>query len=127
MHGVNNHDCTGDYLINSKNAIECYDGFRVEDSKCCEGAFLPLKDSYEIFQCGEDSSRLYYMTLGGLGCYNVRFCWGIFEGCSDVDYSMHCTGVQNIFGCSNLKKAQYCILNKQYTKYEYPSAGQELS
>src|SRR3989338_5096970 len=55
MHGVSNVDCTGDYLINSKNSIECYDGFRIEDSKHCEASFLQLKDSYETFQVGEDS------------------------------------------------------------------------
>ena len=126
MHGVNNQDCTGDYLIQSKNAIECYDGFRIEESKHCEGAFLPLKDSYEVFQCGEDSSRLYYMALGGFGSYNVRFSLGIFEGSSGVDYSMYCGSAQNIFGCSNLKKGQHCILNKQYTKDEYDTLRAKL-
>jgi hypothetical protein len=126
MHGVNNQDCTGDYLINSKNAIECYDGFRIEDSKYCEAAFLPIKDCYETFQVGEDSSRIYYAALAGYSSSSIRWSWGVFEGCLEVDYGMRCRSSQNIFGCSNLKKAQYCILNRQYTKDEYEKLRAKL-
>jgi len=126
MHGVSNVDCTGDYLINSKNALDCYDGFRVEDSKHCEASFLPIKECYETFQGGEDSSRMYYSAMVGFSSYNIRFSWGVIEGCLDVDYSMHCVSSQNLFGCSNLKKAQYCILNKQYTKDEYEKLRAKL-
>lgn len=126
MHGMNNQDCTGDYLLNSKNAIECYDGFRIEDSKYCEAAFLPIKDCYETFECGEESSRFYYSAVCGFSSYNIRWSWGVMEGCSDIDYSYYCRSIQDCFGCSNLKKAQYCILNKQYTKDEYEKLREKL-
>ncbi|MBI4239516.1 hypothetical protein HY620_00820 [Candidatus Uhrbacteria bacterium] len=126
MHGVNNIDCTGDYLMNSKSAIECYDGFRVEDSKYCEALFLPIKDCYECFECGEDSSRMYYSAVCGFQSYNLRFCWGVMEGCSDCDYSLNCRSIKNCFGCSNLRSSQYCILNKQYSKEEYERLHAQL-
>lgn len=125
-HGVNNVDCTGDYMINSKNAIECYDGFRVEDSKYCEASFLPIKECYETFECGENASRFYYSAVGGFDSYNVRWSWGVLDGCIDVDYCYYSRSIQNCFGCSNLKKAQYCILNKQYTKDEYEKLREKL-
>jgi len=38
----------------------------------------------------------------------------------NVDYSMYAnSGCRDCFGCVNIKKKQYCILNKQYTKEEY--------
>jgi hypothetical protein len=126
MHGVNNQDCTGDYLINSKNAIECYDGFRVEDSKHCEATFQPAKDSYETFEIGEDVSRIYYTADCGLGTYNIRFCFLVTEGCSDVDYSMYGKSLQDCFGCVGMHRGQYCILNKQYTKDEYDKLRAKL-
>ena len=36
------------------------------------------------------------------------------------------SGCQNCFGCSGLKHAQYCILNKQYTKEEYESLAPQI-
>jgi hypothetical protein len=119
MHGINNIDCSGDYLLNSKNAIDCYDSFRAEDSRYVYSGFLPLKDCYEDYQCGEDSSLFYYTSLGGFSSYNIKFCWGVFEGSSDIEYSMHIRASKNCFGCVGLNKVQYCILNKQYTKEEY--------
>jgi hypothetical protein len=36
-----------------------------------------------------------------------------------MEYSALCVGCTDCFGCVGLKKKQYCILNKQYTKEEY--------
>jgi hypothetical protein len=43
------------------------------------------------------------------------FCRHTFE----AYYSQYCVNCKNIFGCSNLKNKDYCILNKQYKKEEY--------
>jgi hypothetical protein len=32
---------------------------------------------------------------------------------------MYCVNVSNCFGCVNLRKKEYCILNKQYSKEDY--------
>jgi hypothetical protein len=34
-------------------------------------------------------------------------------------YFDNCHTSQNIFGCAGIRKKQYCILNKQYSKQEY--------
>ena len=36
-----------------------------------------------------------------------------------MEYSALCVNCKNCFGCVGLKKKQYCILNKQYTKEKY--------
>ena len=39
--------------------------------------------------------------------------------CVDTYYSDSCQSCQNVFGCVGLQKAEYCILNKEYSKEEY--------
>lgn len=41
------------------------------------------------------------------------------SNCLDVEYTDSCASVENLFGCISLKKAKYCILNKQYAKEAY--------
>jgi hypothetical protein len=36
-----------------------------------------------------------------------------------VQYTFNCHDLKNCFGCVGLRKKQYCILNKQYTKEQY--------
>ncbi len=56
----------------------------------------------------------------GMNSQNVMFCDATWGGASNVMYSRYCVnGCQDCFGCISLKKARYCILNKQYTKEEY--------
>ena len=43
-------------------------------------------------------------------------CW---PTCRDDEYCMNLFSCSDCFGCVGLKKKQYCILNKQYTKEEY--------
>ena len=46
--------------------------------------------------------------------------------CSDICYSEFCHSSRDVFGCIGLKNAQYCILNKQYSKEEYQSIRAEI-
>jgi len=47
------------------------------------------------------------------------FSVGILEGCANIEYSSFLSNSHHCFGSMNLKKKNYCILNKQYTKEEY--------
>ncbi len=42
-----------------------------------------------------------------------------YPSCRDLSYCRMCHSSNNLFGCVGLKKKQYCIFNKQYTKEEY--------
>lgn len=46
-----------------------------------------------------------------------RWCWKD----QNVLYSDNCHSSKNLFGCISLRRAEYCILNKQYSKDEYES------
>jgi hypothetical protein len=68
---------------------------------------------------GRNAELIYESTNCGINSYNVKFsryCWGG----QNIEYSNQCPQGKNLFGCVCLKPgAQYCILNKQYSKEEY--------
>ena len=106
---------TGDYLSNCKNSRDCFLIQRGENCRYAEGCDTP-KDSYDLTVGGELS--LTYEGITPDHTYVGRF--PIFSWKNrDYYYVDGCHSSENIFGCVGLKKAQYCILNKQYTKEEY--------
>ena len=119
MHGWRNIDSTGDYLNDTKNAKNCFVGFNMEDCRYCSFVTGKITDTYDFINFGEGSSCMYEILQGGDQCKNLRMSQFIITNCQDVDYSFYCIGCRDIFGCVGLKKRQYCIFNKQYTKEEY--------
>ena len=113
---VNCERCTGDFLVNSKNCRDCYDTTDSEDCRyVCVG--VSVKDVY-------DSSNVYleheldYQIIGTIGAYNCAFSIYIFH-CRDLLYCDHVYDSRSCFGCSGLKRKEYCILNRQYSAEEY--------
>jgi hypothetical protein len=113
-------NCTGSYVFQSKNCKECFDVTDCEDSK-----FLMLikigkvKDSYDYVDWGENAELIYEGITIGNGANNVRFSHESGHNIRDVEYSKLSIGGAYHFGCVSIKKTEYCILNKQYTKEEY--------
>ncbi|MFH0928171.1 MAG: hypothetical protein V1821_01720, partial [bacterium] len=115
----NSVDSSGDYIWYSKNVKLSYDIKKAEDCKYC--AYLPLdiKDAEDCYATGL-GERLYNVMTGGAACYNLRFCIMPFNGGKDMTYCINCVSdCADLFGCCGLKKAKYCILNKQYSKEDY--------
>lgn len=120
--GLKNTNCSGSYVTNSKNVR---DSFLVRE---CENVrysqYLQetpgAKDCYDYTSWGDSAELLYEAVSCGTGVQNCKFAWINQENTHDAEYSMTCTqGCEYIFGCIGLRKKQYCILNKQYTKEEY--------
>ena len=113
-------DCTGSYLFESKNCKESYEVGYSEDSK-----YLMLmkqaqvKDCWDYTDWGHNAELIYDCIVVGENVSNIKFCWYVYQNSSDMEYSALCVGCKDCFGCVGLKKKQYCILNKQYTKEEY--------
>lgn len=113
-------DCTGNYTFESKNCKECYEVQGTEDSAYCHMLLKgPVKNCmdytgwgnnaeliYESVSVGENSSRLFFCQEAGLNSLNV-------------EYSKLFISSSNLFGCIGVRKKQYCILNKQYSREEY--------
>ena len=116
--GTNNQNVSGDYIWNSKNAYHVYNIAQCEDVKYGT-QLLKAKDCMDV-DYGEIGELLYNF----MGFYNnvsrSIFCFFCWDNIHDLLYCAHCTqGVRNCFGCVGLKRSEYCILNKQYTKEEY--------
>jgi hypothetical protein len=115
---VNCLDSTGDQMRNTKNVKHCFDIYdNVEDSKYLIHV-LDMKDSYDVYGGGAGASLVYEGVDAGLQASRQLF--SVFtHGCLDTQYTYMCFSSKNLFGCIGLRKKQYCILNKQYSREEY--------
>jgi len=115
MHG-NLENSDGDLLVDCQNCHDCYhviggkdcqyvnNAYKVEDMRDC--SFVSGELAYESCECFPSP----YHSAFNLNTYrgsNLFYCDMCMNDCKDC------------FGCVGLKKAQYCILNKQYHKDEY--------
>jgi len=109
---------TGDNILNSKNSKYIFDAYgNVEDSKF--GAHLvDLKAGYDGYGMGAKGELLYEGVDFGVEAYKQLF--GVFAyGGFETQYTYMCYNTKHIFGCIGLRKNEYCILNKKYSKEEY--------
>ena len=121
MHERHNSNVSGDYVYNSKNARDSFIVYGLEDSRFCAFVTQGAKttDSYDFTHYGASADLLYECLQVGNYASNIKFSWYTVLNTNNMEYSMFCIGCKNCFGCVGLKKKQYCILNKQYTKEEY--------
>ncbi len=118
MVGFQNENCTGNYLVNCKNAVECYDSRSIWDGKYLTQIFMPVKDCMDCDEVG-NSELIYNSNNLGYHCYFLRFCFHCLDEVHHSTYCNYCFHSKNLFGCIGLRGKQYCILNKQYSKEEY--------
>jgi len=121
MEGTKNQNVLGNYVYQSKNALNCFESVGLEDCKYCQFCFLkPTFDSYDMTQWGGNARFVYDCMGAGDNETMIKFsidCWA--QG-SNIEYSYHIVSPNDdLFGCTGLKHKRYCILNKQYSKEEY--------
>lgn len=112
---LKSEDCTGNFIVNSKNTNYCFDVKGCWDCSYC-AQVIDAKDSYDVNYC--EYFELTYEHIGFDNNYNVKFSC-ISGNCKDCDYTDFCMNCNDLFGCISMKKNQYCILNKKYSKEEY--------
>jgi hypothetical protein len=119
-HGTHNSDVSGDVISHSKNAHDCFRIIGGEDVRYCQIFNQEsTKESYDYTIWGMGAELIYESVEIGDGAYNCRFCISSDTNLRDSQYCLNCFSSSNLFGCVGLRNAQYCILNKQYTKDEY--------
>lgn len=119
MHGIQNENVTGDYLVYSKNAEECFDSMELWDCRYFTRCFGSTKDCMDCDECGDGVELLYNCAHSGYNIQNMRCCQFCFSESHDLDYCFYCNFSQHCFGSVSLIRKKYCILNKQYSKEEY--------
>lgn len=112
---LKSEDCTGNFIVNSKNTHYCFDVKKLWDCSYC-AQVIDAKDSYDVNYC--EYFELCYEHIGFDNNYNVKFSC-ISGNCKDCEYTDFCMNSNNLFGCISMKKSEYCILNKRYPKDKY--------
>jgi hypothetical protein len=118
--GLKNLNSTGSYVTNCKNVNDSYLIRESENMRYCQYLQVPKsKDNYDVSNWGNYIELCYETMECGDVSYNNKFSWNCWPACKNCEYCTHLFSSSDCFGCSGLKKKQYCIFNKQYTKEEY--------
>ncbi len=115
----NNHHsehCRGDYIVRSKNCIDCFFCAYGENLRYVFKLDGEGKDAQDIDYCAE-LERCYDGAM--VAGYQNLFCVSMYHGQNNLMYGYSCQSTRDCFGCVGLRNQQYCILNKQYSKEEY--------
>ncbi len=112
-------NCIGDHLTNAKDCYMCFDCKDIEDSRYCTKLSIQVKSCMDYSSWGDKAELVYQSSSSGDGAYNIKFCSSCTSNIRDLEYCDLCSASSDLFGCVGLKKKQYCILNKQYSKDEY--------
>ncbi|MDA1060187.1 MAG: hypothetical protein O3B47_00135 [bacterium] len=115
-HVLNNENCSGDYVYNSKNAVDCFDVKDMEDCGHCNNC-VSLKDCFDMSN-SYYNEELNYEVMSSMNLVNSNFCVTCFDS-NDLDHCEHVYNSQDCFGCFSLKHKQYCVFNEQFSKDEY--------
>ncbi|MDD4319723.1 MAG: hypothetical protein PHW10_05370 [Candidatus Peribacteraceae bacterium] len=104
----------GNHLFNSKDTFG-FNAFNAEHCKFYDRGNSP-KFTYDVFQSGRN--LWCYEGMVPDDSYMALFCLWCWK-CKNILYSDNCHNCEQCFGCVGLKRAKYCILNKQYSKEDY--------
>ncbi len=117
---VENHsaDVSGNWLEECKNTKAAFNCERAEDGKYLFG-ITDGKDVMDYTYWGQFSELIYECSSIGRQCSQVFFSNECWDQLIRAQYCVNCHSSSDLFGCVGLRKKQYCILNKQYTKEEY--------
>jgi hypothetical protein len=128
IHGRQNIKVSGDYIYESKNAVNCFRVVGVEDSKFVQNILDigSVKDCYDYSNFGQNAELIYESLVVGIGASNVKFSAQTYPNAKNMTYCIFCNNSSDLFGCVSLRKKQYCILNKQYTKEEYEKIREHI-
>jgi hypothetical protein len=113
-------NCSGSYVFHSKNCHECYDVVDSEDCKFCMMLWRkPQKNCYDVSGFGYSTEDLYECSVVFEYMSNVRFAQESGIHLMNAEYTKLSMTGGNHFGCVSVRKGDYVILNKVYSKEEF--------
>jgi hypothetical protein len=123
MTGEKNYDVSGEFIYGSKNVHESYYINDGENEKFAVRGGKGQKDAMDVF--GVHAGELAYE------CNNIDFSSRCLfsmngEGNVDTNYLLDCDHLNNSFGCISMRKKEYCILNKQYSKESFDNLKSKI-
>ena len=122
-----NLNVTGEHVYMSKNSKESYILNNAENCKWCQMITVEgTRDCRDYTGWGNHAELLYECLQVGEGASNCKFTSHCFPDALNLEYCHWSTSGKNNFGCVNLKRKSYCILNKQYGKEEYETLREKI-
>lgn len=118
FHGVQIEHSSGDYLYNTSGATDCFNVANARDLKYCDSLF-EANDCMDTSSFGEHIQLVYESGTVGINATNVLFSHCVVNDCYNISYSHICRSAHDVFGCAGIKRGEYCVLNKQYSRHEY--------
>ncbi len=118
INSVKSEKISGNWLSNCKNVTQSYDCWEVKDGKYLFSVFK-AQNVMDYWEWGNNSELVYESENCGINDSRIYFCTQCWTGAHDLWYCDSCPGAGNCFGCVGLKKGEYSILNKKYSKEEY--------
>ncbi len=115
----NSGEISGDTIFGSKNIQDSYALYDSENVRYSQSLAFATKDSYDFTNWGVKSELVYEAVECGDSIRNIKFSYGCATNSQNLEYCLNCFSSEDCFGCVGLKKAKYCIFNKQYSKEEY--------
>jgi len=122
---IKSEKVSGNWFLNSKNVTQSFDCEGVKDGKYLFMVFN-AEDCMDYFEWGNKAEQIYESENCGLDIARLYFCNQCWAGAHDLYYCNTCPGAHDCFGCVGLKKGEYSILNKKYTKEEYGKLKDEI-
>ncbi len=115
-----NLNVSGEHVYVSKNSKDCYILNGAENCKYCQLVTVDgSKDCMDYSGWGNNAEQIYESATVGGGASNIRLSHHCFPDVLNLEYCFWNISCKNNFGCANIKRKQYCILNKEYSKEEY--------
>jgi hypothetical protein len=116
----------GDGLANSARSYECYNCYNIVDCRYCQD-LTPSRECVSAmdFSGGGIGELIYNSIDSGAGNYFLRMCANCHE-CSNLTYATECFSCHDCLGCIGLRRKQYCIFNRQYSKEDYLALSDEI-
>lgn len=121
-HGKSTENCTGNYISGSQNSHNMFLSSNSIDSENC-WLLVGGKDCFSVVSASK--CELCYAVFCGIN-YNCQYCNECLANNRNLQWCMFSNNSSDSFGCVSLKKKQYCILNKQYSKEEYEKLVPEI-
>lgn len=118
----NSENCSGNYVVNSRNAQHCYGVKDVEDARYAYEVG-GLKDGMDVTRCAR--GEMVYDVTALIDLKFSKFCNLCYQS-SGLEYCDNCQSSHNCFGCMGLKGHRYCILNKQYSPEDYAGLVEKI-
>ena len=122
---LKSNEVSGNWFTNCQNVNKSFACSNVKDGKYLFSIF-GVEDCMDYYQWGDVSELVYESANSGINSSRLNFCTQCWTGAHDLFYCDSCPSSSYCFGCIGLKKGEYSILNKRYTKKEYETLAPKI-